>query len=85
MKERGKNRALNIHQQKAYEIRRFGSPRLTAGLIKKDSGGKEIIAEVGLAVIAVALIILFRNQISDIMTDLMEATKNNISDLFSMS
>lgn len=54
-------------------------------LIKKDFGGKEIIAEMGLAVIAVALIIVFRGEINDLVTSLMDTAQENIGKLFTMS
>ena len=48
----------------------------------KDNGGKEIIMEVGLAVIGVALLIVFRKQISDLTESLVKEASNKINALF---
>lgn len=53
--------------------------------IKKDFGGKEIIAEVGLAVIAVALIIVFRGGLYTLVTSLVDLTQDNIEKLFTIT
>lgn len=51
-------------------------------MMVKDEGGKEIIVEVGLAVIAVALLIVFRNAITTLVTNLINNAERNINDLF---
>ena len=53
-------------------------------MTKKEQGGKEIIAEVALAVIAVALILIFRTQISSLITTIMTSMNTKVSELFSM-
>ena len=53
-------------------------------MMKKEQGGKEIIAEVALAVIAVALILIFRTQISSLITTIMTSMNTKVSELFSM-
>lgn len=59
--------------------------KLREVIIHKDFGGKEIIAEVGLAVIAVALIIVFRGEINTLLSDLIGAAHDKISTLFDIS
>ena len=49
----------------------------------KDNGGKEIIVELGLAAIAVALLILFRNEIKTLVTTIMSKATSQITNLFS--
>lgn len=51
-------------------------------LMVKDEGGKEIIVEVGLAVIAVALLIIFRGAITNLTTTLISEATDNIRSLF---
>lgn len=48
----------------------------------KDCGGKEIIMEVGLAVIGVALLILFRSQVSTMVTTILSKATQKIEALF---
>ena len=49
---------------------------------KKDNGGKEIIVEVGLAVIAVALLIIFRSAIANLTTTIVAEAQTKIKELF---
>ena len=51
-------------------------------LAVKDNGGKEIIVEVGLAAIAVALLILFRNEIQKLVVAIMATATSKIQSLF---
>lgn len=51
-------------------------------LMVKDEGGKEIIIEVGLAVIGVALLIIFRGAITKLTQDLINEATVNIRALF---
>lgn len=51
-------------------------------LMVKDEGGKEIIIEVGLAVIGVALLIVFRSAITKLTQDLINEATTNIRSLF---
>lgn len=53
-------------------------------MMVKDEGGKEIIIEVGLAVIGVALLIVFRKSISELVTTLINNASTNINQLFTM-
>jgi hypothetical protein len=48
----------------------------------KDSGGKEIIIEIGLAVIGVALLIVYRNQIATLVKNLMANITSKIDNMF---
>jgi hypothetical protein len=48
----------------------------------KDSGGKEIIIEIGLAVIGVALLIVYRNQIATLVKNLMANITTKINKMF---
>lgn len=52
---------------------------------KKDDGGKEIIVEVGLAVIAVALLIIFRQAIANLTTTIVANAQTKITELFNTS
>ena len=52
---------------------------------KKDNGGKEIIVEVGLAVIAVALLIIFRQAIATLTTTIVTEASTKINELFDAS
>ncbi len=49
---------------------------------KKDKGGKEIIVEMGLTVIAVALIVVFRTEIKSLVDTIMAQASTTISGLF---
>ena len=49
----------------------------------KDNGGKEIIVELGLAVIAVALLILFRQEIATLVKNIMNRATSEITNMFS--
>ena len=51
-------------------------------LMVKDEGGKEIIVEVGLAVIGVALLIVFRTAITNLVQSLITEATSNIRSLF---
>ena len=51
-------------------------------LMKKDEGGKEIIIEVGLAVIGVALLIIFRKSIATLTQTLINKASTEIDNLF---
>ena len=51
----------------------------------KDEGGKEIIVEVGLAVVAVALLLIFRDAITALVKNLINSAENNINRLFKES
>lgn len=50
--------------------------------LKKKFGGKEIIIEVGLAVVGVALLIVFREQATSLVKTLVSNTSSQISNLF---
>lgn len=52
--------------------------------LQKRHGGKEIIAEMGLAVIGIAIIILFRTSLGELVSTLMSSAVSQISNLFSM-
>lgn len=51
-------------------------------LMIKDDGGKEIIIEVGLAVIGVALLIVYRSAITNLVNELVSECTRNIRSLF---
>ena len=55
---------------------------VTNMLTEKKTGGKEIIIELGLMVIAVALIIVFRDKINALLTTIMETAGTRITNLF---
>ena len=48
-----------------------------------DKGGKEIIVELGLTVVAVALIVVFREQIKTLVDSIMTSATTTITGLFS--
>ena len=48
-----------------------------------DKGGKEIIVELGLTVVAVALIVVFREQIKTLVDTIMSSATTTITGLFS--
>lgn len=50
--------------------------------LKKDVGGKEIIVELGLAVVAIALLVLFKSSISTAITTITAALQTAINNLF---
>lgn len=52
-------------------------------LFGKDKGAKEILVEVGLIVVAVFLIVLFRDKINDIMGTVFTKASTKINGLFS--
>ena len=52
---------------------------------QKDCGGKEIIVECGLAIIAVALLIVFRKQIGDLTKTVMDKCSDAINTMFETS
>ena len=53
--------------------------------LKKDYGDKEIMVEVGLAVVAVALLIIFRTAIAEITTHIISKAQIKIIELFDAS
>jgi len=70
---------LLLKKQKLVEV----TEKLLKGLTKKDRGGKEIIAEIGLVVVAVTLLLIFRTQISSIISTIMSKASTEIDALFS--
>jgi len=70
---------LLVRKQKVVEA----AANLLRGLTKKDRGGKEIIAEIGLVVVAVTLLLIFRTQISSIISTIMAKASTEIDALFS--
>jgi len=61
----------------AVKARMFAA-KAVAGLMRKDKGGKEIIVEIGIAVIAVALLLIFRDKIKEVVTAVLDAAKLKI-------
>lgn len=53
-------------------------------LAKKDHGGKEIIVELGLAAIAVALLLVYRTEINTLVTGIMSDATTAIGGLFTI-
>ena len=51
----------------------------------KDNGGKEVIVECGLAIIAVALLIVFRSAIGNLVKEVMSKCTNAINTMFDTS
>lgn len=50
--------------------------------LKKDAGGKEILVELGLAVVAVALLLVFKGAISAAITTISGSLQTSIDALF---
>lgn len=48
-------------------------------LSKKDEGAKEIVIELGLIILVIALLVIFRTQISGLMTRFMNAANETIN------
>lgn len=46
---------------------------------KKDEGAKEIVIELGLIILIIALLVIFRTQISGLMTKFMDAANETIN------
>ena len=55
---------------------------MKAAVMAKDNGGKEIIVELGLAAIAVALLVVYRGQINTLVTGIMGEATTAINGLF---
>jgi hypothetical protein len=55
---------------------------IAATVKKADKGGKEIIVELGLTVVAVALIVVFREQIKTLVDGIMTQATTTITGLF---
>ena len=53
-------------------------------IVRKDKGGKEIIVELGLAGIAVALLLVYRTQINTLVTGIMTQATTAIQGLFTI-
>ena len=56
---------------------------IATAVMKKDKGGKEIIVELGLTVVAVALIVVFRTEIKGLVDSIMSTATTTINGLFS--
>ena len=55
---------------------------IATAVMKKDKGGKEVIIEMGLTVIGVALIVVFRDQIKTLVDNIMGTATTTITSLF---
>ena len=55
-----------------------------AAVLAKDKGGKEIIVELGLAAIAVALLMVYRTEIKTLVTGIMSQATTTIGNLFTI-
>ena len=60
------------------------APEMKAAEMAKDNGGKEIIVELGLAAIAVALLVVYRGQINTLVTGIMGEATTAINGLFTI-
>ena len=67
---------MNKAKNKAQEMK--------AAMMAKDNGGKEIIVELGLAAIAVALLVVYRGQINTLVTGIMGEATTAINGLFTI-
>ena len=55
---------------------------MKAAVMASDKGGKETIVELGLTVVAVALIVVFRDQIKTLVDNIMGQATTTITGLF---
>ena len=55
---------------------------IATAVVKKDKGGKELIIEMGLTVIGVALLVVFRGQIKTLVDNIMGQATTTITGLF---
>ena len=67
---------VNKAKNKAQEMK--------AAVMAKDNGGKEIIVELGLAAIAVALLLVYRTEINTLVTGIMNQATTTIGNLFTI-
>ena len=67
---------MNKAKNKAQEMK--------AAVMAKDNGGKEIIVELGLAAIAVALLMVYRTEINGLVTGIMSQATTTIGNLFTI-
>ena len=67
---------VNKAKNKAQEMK--------AAVMAKDNGGKEIIVELGLAAIAVALLLVYRTEINTLVTGIMTQATTTIGNLFTI-
>ena len=58
--------------------------KVKASVMRTDKGGKEIIVELGLAGIAVALLLVYRTQINTLVTGIMTQATTAIGNLFTI-
>ena len=58
--------------------------KIVAAVMAKDKGGKEIIVELGLAAIAVALLMVYRTEINTLVTGIMGQATTTIGNLFTI-
>ena len=56
---------------------------MKTAVMASDKGGKEIIVELGLTVVAVALIVVFRTEIKTLVDGIMSTATTTINGLFS--
>ena len=57
---------------------------MNAAVLAKDKGGKEIIVELGLAAIAVALLMVYRTEVNTLVTGIMSQATTTIGNLFTI-
>lgn len=55
---------------------------MKTAIMESDKGGKEIIVELGLTVVAVALIVVFRDSIKTLVDSIMSSATTTITGLF---
>jgi len=58
--------------------------KVKASVMRTDKGGKEIIVELGLAGIAVALLLVYRTEINTLVTGIMTQATTAIGNLFTI-
>lgn len=68
------NKLVCKAKNKAHEMK--------TAIMASDKGGKEIIVELGLTVVAVALIVVFRDSIKTLVDSIMSSATTTITGLF---
>ena len=75
---------MNNFVKKATAVATIKAEKVKNAVLSRDRGGKEIIVELGLAGIAVALLLVYRTQINTLVTSIMSEATTKITSLFAI-
>lgn len=70
--------------KKVTAVATIKAEKVKNAVLSSDRGGKEIIVELGLAGIAVALLLVYRTQINTLVTSIMSEATTKITSLFAI-